>query len=81
MDASLYFQLVDAIATIRAPRDLAAIAERVAATRMHPLERRVLERALRARAEALDLNEITIRPTARPSDGTEPGVQPRSIST
>ncbi|MDF2775642.1 MAG: hypothetical protein K0S86_5143 [Geminicoccaceae bacterium] len=81
MDASLYFQLVDAIARIRAPRDLAALAERVAATQMHPLERRVLERALRARSEALDLDEITIRPTSRLSDGTEPRVQPRSLST
>ncbi len=81
MDASIYFQLVDAITSVRAPRDLEALAERVASTHMHPLERRVLERALRARAEALDLNEITIRPTARSSDGTEPRVQPRHLTT
>lgn len=81
MDASLYFQLVDAIASVRTPRDLEALAERVASTHMHPLERRVLERALRARLEALDLNEITIRPVSRLSDGAEPRVQSRSLTS
>ena len=60
MDATLYFQLVDAIASVRAPRDLAALSDRVALTAMHPLERRVLERALRARSEALDLTEAML---------------------
>lgn len=60
MDATLYFQLVDAIASVRAPRDLAALCERVAGTAMHPLERRVLERAIRARSEALDLTETML---------------------
>jgi hypothetical protein len=78
MDASLYFQLVDAIASVRAPRDLAALTERVATTPMHPLERRVLERALRARSEALDLNESTIgQPAARPTDPVQPRPKPR----
>jgi hypothetical protein len=74
MDAVLYFQLVDAIANIRSPRDLAIVSERVANTPMHPLERKVLDRALRARSEALDLLGPTIshdtlgliRPTAEP---------------
>jgi hypothetical protein len=59
MDASLYFQLVDAVSSVKTVRDLVAVAERVKSTRMHPLERRVLERALRARTEALDLNDQT----------------------
>lgn len=67
MDASLYFQLVDAIASARAPRELAAMTARVATTTMHPLERRVLERALRARAEALDLTENMVRAAAKPT--------------
>jgi hypothetical protein len=60
MDASLYFQLVDAVSSVTSPRDLVTVAERVRATRMHPLERRVLERALRARAEALDLHDQAV---------------------
>ena len=77
MDATLYFQLVDAIASVRAPRDLAALAERVATTPMHPLERRVLERALLARTEALDLTETPIRPAARPTDTVQARPQSR----
>ena len=64
MDASIYFQLVDAIANARSPRELSAAVDRVAATPMHPLERRVLDRALRARAEMLDLHEIIVRQLA-----------------
>ena len=60
MDASLYFQLVDAIASARSPRELTAVAERIATTPMHPLERRILDRALRARTEALDLHETVV---------------------
>ena len=74
MDAVLYFQLVDAIANIRSPQDLTIVSERVANTPMHPLERKVLDRALRARSEALDLLGPTIshdtlgliRPTTEP---------------
>ena len=76
MDASLYFQLVDAIASVKAPRDLAVLADRVATTHMHPLERRVLERALRARFEALDLSESAIRDASR-TTGPAP-VRPQS---
>ena len=65
MDASLYIQLVDAIASVRAPRDLAALSDRVANTAMHPIERRVLERAIRARSEALDLSETMLRQARR----------------
>lgn len=60
MDASLYIQLVDAIASVRAPRELAALSQQVATTAMHPFERRVLERAIRARSEALDLSEAVL---------------------
>ena len=68
MDASLYFQLVDAIANARLPRELSAVVDRIAATPMHPFERRVLDRALRARAEALDLHEMIVRHVAGPRD-------------
>jgi hypothetical protein len=55
MNAALYFELVDAVASVDGLAGLAAVAERIAATPMHPLERRVLDRALRARSEALAL--------------------------
>lgn len=60
MDAALYFKLVDAVATIRAQSELTTVTERIMGTPMYPLERRVLERALGARAEALALtSELT----------------------
>ena len=55
MDAALYFELVDAVARVEGQSELATLTERVMATSMHPLERRVFERALRARREALAL--------------------------
>jgi hypothetical protein len=55
MNAALYFELVDAVAQVDGSAKLRVVADRIAATSMHPLERRVLERALRARTEALDL--------------------------
>ena len=55
MDAALYFELVDAVARVDGQVELAAVTKRVMATSMHPLERRVLERALRARTESLAL--------------------------
>lgn len=53
MNASLYFELVDAVARVDGHAELIVVAERVSATEMHALERRVLDRALRARSEAL----------------------------
>jgi len=55
MNASLYFELVDAVARVDSESALTVLAERVSATEMHGLERRVLDRALRARSEALAL--------------------------
>jgi len=55
MNASLYFELVDAVTKIDGTAQLRVVADRIATTPMHPLERRVLERALRARTEALDI--------------------------
>ena len=55
MDAALYFELVDAIAKVDRESELAAISSRLIVTAMHPLERRVLERGLRARGEAIAL--------------------------
>lgn len=55
MNAALYFELIDAIAGVSDPAELSIVAERLAALPMPPLERRVLDRALRARKEALAL--------------------------
>jgi hypothetical protein len=55
MDAALYFELVDAVARIDGQAELTTVSARVLATPMHPLERRVLDRALRARREALSI--------------------------
>ena len=55
MNAAQYFELVDAVTKIDGKTQLRVVADRIAATPMHPLERRVIERALRARTEALDL--------------------------
>ena len=62
MDAALYFELVDAVARTDGQSELATLSERVMATSMHPLERRVLERALRARREALALQQQLLIP-------------------
>lgn len=78
MDATLYFQLVDAIASVRAPRDLAALSERVALTAMHPVERRVLERAIRARSESLDLTETMLLQAGRAAQLAPGRPAPRS---
>ena len=55
MNAAEYFELVDAVTKIDGKTQLRVVADRIATTSMHPLERCVLERALRARTEALDL--------------------------
>ena len=55
MNAALYLELVDAVTKIDGETELTIVADRIATTPLHPLERRVLERALRARTEALDL--------------------------
>jgi hypothetical protein len=63
MDAAPYFELVDAIARIDGQAELDAVTERVMATVFHPLERQVLERALRARSESLALQRELLQPT------------------
>jgi hypothetical protein len=55
MDAALYFELVDAVARVDGPAELAAVTARVNTTSMHPMERRILDRSLRARGEAIAL--------------------------
>lgn len=73
MDAPHYFELVDAVARIDKESDLATIHERVASTPLHPLERRVLERALRARCEALALmNEFALTGCRTLGSGVKP---------
>jgi hypothetical protein len=62
MDAALYFELVDAVARIDGQAELEVVSERVMATPEHPLERRILDRALRARTEALALQRELLSP-------------------
>ena len=62
MDAALYFELVDAVARIDGQAELEVVSERVMATRLDPLERRVIERTLRARTEALALHRQLMLP-------------------
>jgi hypothetical protein len=69
MDAALYFELVDAVARIDGEAGLADVSARVSATDMHPLERRVLDRAIRARREALSLKSQLLVPDL--FEGTE----------
>lgn len=75
MNATLYFELVDAVAQVDEHAQLALVAERVGATPMHPLERRVLDRAVRARREALALrDQIALAELGDSSTVTELGV-------
>ena len=62
MNAALYFELVDAVARTDGLAQLKAVADRIATTPMHPLERRVLERAVRARTEALTIQRQLLTP-------------------
>ena len=66
MNAALYFELVDAVAKVDGSAKLRVVADRIATTPMHPLERRVLERALRARTEALDIQSNHLLTTDLP---------------
>jgi hypothetical protein len=69
MDARLYFQLTDSIASAHSPDDLATMFDLVRATEMHPLERQALERALRAKADALRLGDAAVtRPPRERAD-------------
>ena len=73
MDAALYFELVDAVARVDKQSDLATLSDRVMSTPMHPLERRVLERALRARSESMALQSQFVLPGLYPDlSGTKP---------
>jgi hypothetical protein len=69
MDARHYFQLTDAIAAANSLDALDSLTAVVGSTEMHPLERRVLERALRTRADALRIGEIVVpRPPIQRAD-------------
>ena len=72
MEAALYFELVDAVARVDKQSDLATVSERIMATPMHPLERRVLERALRARRESLALQGQLALPGLFQHNGISP---------
>ena len=72
MNAALYFELLDAIAQIDGSAKLKLVADRIAVTPMHPMERRVLDRALRARAEALDIHQLLLTPELLRVPATEP---------
>jgi len=61
MDARAYFEFSDAIAVAQSQGELDAIRDRLDATEMHPMERRVLERTLRTRVDALRITEIVVQ--------------------
>ena len=71
MNAAQYFELVDAIAGTDGSPQLKLVADRIAATPMHPLERRVLDRALRARTEALAIQRQLLAPELLSASLTE----------
>lgn len=78
MNAALYFELVDAVARTEDAGQLAIVEERIAGTAMQPIERRVLDRAVRARGEALLLRHQVSGPTIRhaaSSDSARMGVR------
>jgi len=69
MDARAYFELTDAIAEATDHGELECLRERLDATEMHPIERRVLERVLRSRVDKLRLIEIVVpRPKPERAD-------------
>ena len=80
MNSSFYFKLVDEIASVRAPRELAALVDRVASATMHPVQRRVLERALQVRSEALDLADVVPFRTGHAQHPTEAHAASRPIA-
>jgi len=55
MFAREYFRLVDAITAAHTDAQLSALGTWVAALALHPFERRALERQLRARERALQI--------------------------
>jgi hypothetical protein len=55
MNASVYFELVAAVAKVDSESELTVVADRVSAAELDGLARKVLDRALRARSEALAL--------------------------
>jgi len=74
MNAALYFELVDAVARTDSSAQLKAVADRIAATSMHPLERRVLDRAVRAKTESLAIQRQLLEPDL--FSGTPDGPKP-----
>lgn len=65
MDARAYFELSDAITAATDYVELDSLRERLNATEMHSIERRVLERVLRSSVDKLRLTEIAV-PRPRP---------------
>jgi hypothetical protein len=53
MDARAYFELSDGIAAAATPEQLHRLEARIAATEMHPVERRALERVVQVRRELI----------------------------
>jgi hypothetical protein len=55
MLARAYFQLMDSIAAAHSEAELSDLRARIDATEMHPFERQALERQIRARELALQV--------------------------
>ena len=69
MDARAYFALSDAITAATDYTELESLRERLDATEMHSVERRVLERVLRSSVDKLRLTEIAVlRPKPERAD-------------
>jgi hypothetical protein len=60
MLAHAYFRLVDEITAARTDAELADVSARVVAIAMHPFERRALERQLRGRELAMQIELDTL---------------------
>ena len=68
MDARAYFHLSDSIAAANSAAELSVTREQVAATTMHPVERRALERAIVAREQRLKGDVPVTRPPITRAD-------------
>ena len=66
MNARAYFSLIDAIAAARTGEEFAALRARLVATDMHPIERRALQRQIRYRELALELDSGRTRGDSTP---------------
>jgi hypothetical protein len=70
MNARMYSQLSESIASASSPAEIAVMREVMRTIKLHPLERQALERVLRSRADALRLvgDAVVHRPRVERAD-------------